>query len=84
MKSHLEISYLELGNLEQMELEFFVKPGTDEKWHQYWLDQRLKWWSKQGIASDKLKLLQVEKEELSHYSRQHLILCINFHMVRGT
>jgi len=54
---------------EQMELEFFVKPGTDEKWHQYWLDQRLKWWSKQGIASDKLKLLEVEKEELSHYSK---------------
>ena len=54
---------------EQMELEFFVKPGTDEKWHQYWLDQRLKWWSKQGIASDKLKLFEVEKEELSHYSK---------------
>ena len=54
---------------EQMELEFFVKPGTDEKWHKYWLDQRLKWWSKQGIASDKLKLLEVEKEELSHYSK---------------
>ncbi len=54
---------------EQMELEFFVKPGTDEKWHQYWLDQRLQWWSKQGIASDKLKLLEVEKEELSHYSK---------------
>ena len=54
---------------EQMELEFFVKPGTDEKWHQYWLDQRLKWWSKQGIPSNKLKLLEVEKEELSHYSK---------------
>ena len=54
---------------EQMELEFFVKLGSDEKWHQYWLDQRLKWWSKQGIASDKLKLLEVEKEELSHYSK---------------
>tara|TARA_B100000927_G_scaffold38665_1_gene27713 strand:- start:359 stop:1708 length:1350 start_codon:yes stop_codon:yes gene_type:complete len=54
---------------EQMELEFFVKPGTDEKWHQYWLDQRLKWWSNQGIASDKLKLFEVEKEELSHYSK---------------
>ena len=54
---------------EQMELEFFVKQGTDEKWHQYWLDQRLKVWSKQCIASDKLKLLEVEKEELSHYSK---------------
>ena len=54
---------------EQMELEFFVKPGTDEKWHQYWVDQRLLWWSKQGVKSDKLKLLKVEKQELSHYSK---------------
>ena len=54
---------------EQMELEFFVKPGTDEKWHQYWVDQRLLWWSKQGVESDKLKLLEVEKQELSHYSK---------------
>lgn len=54
---------------EQMELEFFVKPGTDEKWHQYWVDQRLLWWSKQGVKSDKLKLLEVEKQDLSHYSK---------------
>ena len=54
---------------EQMELEFFVKPGTDEKWHQYWVDQRLLWWSNQGVKSDKLKLLEVEKQELSHYSK---------------
>jgi glycyl-tRNA synthetase len=54
---------------EQMELEFFVKPGTDEKWHQYWVDQRLLWWSKQGVKSDKIKLLEVEKQELSHYSK---------------
>ena len=54
---------------EQMELEFFVKPGSDEKWHKYWVDQRLDWWSKQGVGSDKLKLLEVEKEELSHYSK---------------
>ncbi len=54
---------------EQMELEFFVKPGSDEEWHKYWVDQRLQWWSKQGVGPDKLKLLEVEKEELSHYSK---------------
>ena len=54
---------------EQMELEFFVKPGSDEEWHKYWVDQRLQWWSKQGVGQDKLKLLEVEKEELSHYSK---------------
>ncbi len=54
---------------EQMELEFFVKPGSDEEWHKYWVDQRLQWWSKQGVGQDKLKLLEVQKEELSHYSK---------------
>ena len=52
-----------------MELEFFVKPGTDEEWHKYWLDKRLQWWSDQGVNSQKIKLLEVEKEELSHYSK---------------
>jgi glycyl-tRNA synthetase len=52
-----------------MELEFFVKPGSDEDWHKYWVDKRLQWWSDQGVNSQKIKLLEVEKEELSHYSK---------------
>ena len=54
---------------EQMELEFFVKPGTDEDWHKYWVNKRLQWWSDQGVNSQKIKLLEVEKAELSHYSK---------------
>ena len=54
---------------EQMELEFFVKPGTDEDWHKYWVDKRLQWWSDQGVNSQKIKLFEVEKAELSHYSK---------------
>ena len=54
---------------EQMELEFFVKPGSDDDWHKYWVEKRLEWWSKQGVNSQKLKLLEVEKQELSHYSK---------------
>jgi glycyl-tRNA synthetase len=54
---------------EQMELEFFVKPGSDEDWHKYWVDKRIQWWSDQGVNSQKIKLLEVEKEELSHYSK---------------
>ena len=54
---------------EQMELEFFVKPGSDEDWHKYWVDKRLQWWSDQGVNSQKIKLLEVEKQELSHYSK---------------
>lgn len=54
---------------EQMEIEFFVRPGTDEKWHKYWLDQRLKWYRKYGISSKHLRLRKHTKEELSHYSK---------------
>jgi glycyl-tRNA synthetase len=54
---------------EQMELEYFVKPGSDEDWHKYWVDKRLNWWAEQGVKSEKLKLLGVEKKDLSHYSK---------------
>ena len=54
---------------EQMELEFFVKKGDDEKWHKYWLEKRIEWWGKQGVAKDKIKILNVPEDELSHYSK---------------
>lgn len=54
---------------EQMEIEFFVKPGTDEKWHKYWLDERLKWYKGLGIKKENLRLRQHSKDELSHYSK---------------
>ncbi len=53
---------------EQMELEFFVEPGTDSKWHQYWLKERMAWYTKYGIAKKNLRLRAHPKEELSHYS----------------
>lgn len=54
---------------EQMELEFFVEPGTDEKWHEYWLDARVQWWLQQGLSRENLKLQPQTKEELAHYSK---------------
>lgn len=54
---------------EQMELEFFVKPGTDEEWHQFWVEARLNWWKDQGLSLQNLKLLPQKKEELAHYSK---------------
>ena len=54
---------------EQMELEFFVKPGEDEKWHKAWTDLRMEWWEKQGINQKNLELLEVPKDELAHYSK---------------
>ncbi len=55
---------------EQMELEFFVTPGTDEKWFEYWLEERLKWYTKLGIKENNLRLFQHPKNELAHYARQ--------------
>ncbi|MGH3281380.1 MAG: glycine--tRNA ligase [Trebonia sp.] len=55
---------------EQMEMEFFVKPGTDEDWHQYWIDHRLAWWTGLGVNPDNLRLYEHPKEKLSHYSKR--------------
>jgi len=55
---------------EQMEMEFFVKPGTDDYWWQYWIDQRVAWWHSIGIKPESLKLRRHEASELSHYSKQ--------------
>src|ERR687894_654497 len=55
---------------EQMEMEFFVEPGTDETWHQYWIDQRTAWYTDLGIAPDNLRHFEHPKEKLSHYSKR--------------
>ena len=54
---------------EQMELEFFVVPGTDEEWHKRWVDMRLLWWEQQGVSSENIELYDVPKDELAHYSK---------------
>ncbi|MEW1953005.1 glycine--tRNA ligase [Terrabacter sp. NPDC080008] len=53
---------------EQMEMEFFVKPGEDEEWHQYWIDERTRWYTDLGINPDNLRHYEHAKEKLSHYS----------------
>jgi glycyl-tRNA synthetase len=56
---------------EQMELEFFVKPGTDDTWFDYWRDERMRWWREDlGIKPENIRLRDHEKSELSHYSSQ--------------
>ena len=55
---------------EQMEIEFFVKPGTDEEWFNYWLEERFNWYLKLGIRKEKLRLREHGKEELAHYARK--------------
>jgi glycyl-tRNA synthetase len=55
---------------EQMEMEFFVKPGEDEQWHQYWIDERFRWYTDLGINPDNLRLYEHAAEKLSHYSKR--------------
>ena len=63
---------------EQMELEFFVVPGTDDKWHKEWVKNRIEWWVKQGIPEKKLKILEVPKKDLAHYSKSTIDLMYQF------
>ncbi|MFE5309326.1 glycine--tRNA ligase [Isoptericola sp. NPDC056573] len=53
---------------EQMEMEFFVAPGTDAEWHQYWIDTRMSWYTDLGIDPENLRLYEHPAEKLSHYS----------------
>ncbi len=55
---------------EQMEIEFFVKPGTDEEWFNYWLKERLNWYLKLGLRKENLRLRPHSKGELAHYAQQ--------------
>ena len=63
---------------EQMELEFFVEPGSDGEWHKYWVDSRYNWWIDQGIDKNRLELCEIEKDELSHYSKATVDIMYSF------
>ena len=54
---------------EQMEMQFFVEPGTDMQWFDYWKEQRMAWHRGLGIAEDRLQFHQHTNEELAHYAR---------------
>ena len=63
---------------EQMELEFFVAPGTDDDWHKKWVDARLKWWNEQGVSKDSIELYNVPSNELAHYSKATVDIMYKF------
>lgn len=68
---------------EQMEMEFFVKPGEDELWHQYWIDARYHWYADLGIAPENLRLFEHPKEKLSHYSKRTVDIEYKFGFAGG-
>jgi glycyl-tRNA synthetase len=55
---------------EQMEMEFFVEPGTDEEWHEYWLQTRWDWYVDLGLSEANLRRYEHPKDKLSHYSKR--------------
>jgi glycyl-tRNA synthetase len=55
---------------EQMEMEFFVKPGTDEEWHDYWIAARKGWYTGLGVREENLRLYEHPAEKRSHYSKR--------------
>ena len=54
---------------EQMEIEYFVKPGADEEWHKRWVQERLDWYVHYGIRQENLQLREHEPQELAHYAK---------------
>ncbi|MBF12973.1 MAG: glycine--tRNA ligase [Legionellales bacterium] len=63
---------------EQMEIEFFVKPGDDEHWHDYWVNERYDWWLKQGLTAEKLVKQVQPSDDLAHYAKATVDLCYEF------
>jgi len=66
---------------EQMEMEYFVRPGEDEEWHQYWIDERTRWYTELGINPDNLRHFEHPQEKLSHYSKRTVDIEYRFNFV---
>jgi len=65
---------------EQMEIEYFVKPGEDEAAHQMWIDTRTKWYADLGLRPENLRQREQTKDELAHYSKRCVDLEYKFPM----
>lgn len=63
---------------EIMEMEYFVEPGTDEELHQYWIDERMRWYTDLGMRAENLNPREHEADELSHYSKRTVDIEYNF------
>jgi glycyl-tRNA synthetase len=68
---------------EQMELEFFVEPGTDDEWFQYWVDYRWAWYTDLGINPENLRLFEHPNDKLSHYSKRTIDIEYRFGFTGG-
>jgi glycyl-tRNA synthetase len=66
---------------EQMEMEFFVEPGTDEEWHDYWINERTSWYRSLGVSPSNLRHYEHPQEKLSHYSKRTVDIEYRFDFV---
>ena len=55
---------------EQMEMEYFIRPGQDETSHQEWIDSCFNWFTRLGVSAENLRLYEQPKEELAHYAKR--------------
>jgi glycyl-tRNA synthetase len=68
---------------EQMEMEFFVAPGTDEEWQEYWMAERMRWYTDLGIDAENLRFFEHPAEKLSHYSKRTVDIEYRFGFTGG-
>jgi len=54
---------------EQMEIEFFCRPGTEDEWWERWKQERMRWYTDLGIRRENLRFREHEKDELAHYAK---------------
>jgi glycyl-tRNA synthetase len=68
---------------EQMEIEYFVEPGTDEEWFDHWVDSREKWYVDLGINPENLRRYEHPQDKLSHYSKRTIDIEYRFPFGEG-
>ena len=54
---------------EQMEIEYFVRPGSDEEWHEHWVEERVKWYRRLGLGEENMRVRRLDRDELAHYAK---------------
>lgn len=67
-----------MREFEQMEMQYFVKPGSDEQWFEFWKEERFKWYQRLGIRKENLTFHQHSEKELAHYAKAAFDIQYNF------
>ncbi len=67
-----------IREFEQMEMQFFIRPGENEKWFDFWKEERMKWYLNLGVKKENLRFKEHKKEDLSHYARAGVDIEYNF------